>query len=32
MIMCTGFRKSGGEGGINIHRLNFANNIGKFLP
>jgi len=25
------FKNSGGEGGINIHRLNFANNTGKFL-
>jgi hypothetical protein len=24
-------RKTGGEGGINIHRLNIANNTGKFL-
>jgi hypothetical protein len=24
--------EAGGEGGINIHRLNFANNTGKFLP
>jgi hypothetical protein len=24
-------KRTGGEGGINIHRLNFANNTGKFL-
>jgi hypothetical protein len=29
--MDTGFKKSGGEGGINIHRLCFAINNGKFL-
>lgn len=26
-----GIEKSGGEGGINIHRLRFAMNSGKFL-
>ena len=28
----AGIERSGGEGGINIHRLNFAINTGKFLP
>ncbi len=28
----VGIKESGGEGGIHIRRLNFAKNIGKFLP